>query len=125
MSHPTDVLLLLLKSCQKESLTYCQQIQPTMLMVSAEPSSLISLFLQSQKCWKNLLSCRMSEARKELPVLYCYSAWSIKGNLLHFGVLYLEAEPIKSFFSGILTASSCLNKRPDARNTFENFRKHK
>lgn len=67
----------------------------------------------------------MSEARKELPVLYSYSAWSIKGNLPHFGILYLEAEQIKSFFSGILTASSCLNKRSGARDTFQNFRKHK
>lgn len=67
----------------------------------------------------------MSEARKELPVLHCYSVCSIKGNLPHFGVLYLEAEQIKSFFSGILAASSCLNKRPGARDTFDNFRKHR
>lgn len=66
----------------------------------------------------------MSEARKELPVLYCFSAWSIKGNSPHFGVLYLEAEQIKSFFLRIITASSCLNERPGARETFEYFRKH-
>lgn len=66
----------------------------------------------------------MSEARKELPVLYCYSAWSIKGNLPNFGVLYLEAEQINNCFLGTHKAPSCLWKRPGASDALENFRKH-
>lgn len=63
----------------------------------------------------------MLEARKELPVLYCYSVWSIKGNLPNFGDLHLEAEQINRFFSGTHKAPGCLYKRPGAS---DDFRKH-
>jgi len=66
----------------------------------------------------------MSEARKELPVLYCYSAWSIKGNLPDFGGLYLEAGQIHSLFLGTHKVPSSIYKRAGASDALEYFRKH-